>query len=1059
MKSNPNLSGKPLPLKEDILKSLNINLDQHDSYSIYGSNDFINSTIIAQLYNKYSEDIFFVTNTSKDCEILIEHLKESFSLSTFYLKNELFHSESEESGRNLFLNTLFFVEQNEHKKIKFIDKENLFYSILKEDDIQCTILKKTDQECTRASLISQLENYGYAKKEFVEGLGDYSVRGSIVDAFPPSYAFPIRIEFYKDLVSTIQNFNLSNERRSGHHFEEIKIVDIKNHPTTSKNPDSLLLDKIKSGSIVIFDSESHFFSNDRGDKISNFISKNKTIFLNPVRQSYKTINLNLDMEPLRDLYDNSLDLLQKTIENNSFAKSICVITDDTTKNKLKRDMSSTVLDKIYFTKGFLRKSFYLKNNKSLFISFNKASQPLGYQEKAIGYANSSLKLSSFMDLSIGDLIVHKNFGLCIYKGIKNKVVNGSAIDFVECEFSFNDIVLIPIDKIDLIQKYVGSAKTAKLDSLRNKSWGIKVKKAKKVAEDVAREILSLYAQRKSVEGFPYKINEKELDEFESTFEYKETIDQKNAIINTYQDMQLPRPMDRLICGDVGFGKTEVALRASYLASMNSKQTIIIAPTTPLVHQHLNTFLQRFSKFPVRIEAMSRFTKTKKATLIEEGLKKGTIDILIGTHKVLSDKLKFKNLGLIVIDEEHKFGVSAKEKIKKLKVGIDSLTLSATPIPRTLQLSLSGLRDISLIATPPEERLGIETYVEVYNKFKIQDAIQYELERKGRVFFVHNEISSIEKIYKEIKSLFPKETVDYVHGQMKGVEIENKLKGFIDGQISILITTTIVESGLDIKSVNTIIINNAQRFGLSDLYQLRGRIGRGNIKGIAYLLIPNEEITPNAKKRLSAIKRLTKLGSGFSLAIEDLEIRGAGNLFGTRQSGNIYDVGIEFYLELLEQEINRVQYNKTEKSFDPEIFVNQNLFIPQDYISSVERRLFYYKKISLIQDKNDCLEIIEELLDKFGPVPEEVLNLMYIAEIKLSMKRLGIARLQMKSQSLTMRILELGKVKNIETELINYNLKLQDTVKFIGEIRDLEDIVKTNYEFHNDKIIIDSKTIL
>ena len=675
MKSNLNLSDKLSPLKEDIVESLNINLDQHSPYSIYGSNDFINSAIIAELYNKYSEDIFFVTNTSKDCEILIEHLEESFGLSTFYLENELFHSESEESSRNLFLNILSFVERNEHKKIKFIDKENLFCSLPREDSIQYSILKKTDQECTRASLINQLENYGYTKKEFVEDLGDYSVRGSIVDTFLPSYAFPIRIEFYKDSISTIQNFNLSNERRSGHHFEQIKIVHIKNYLNTTKNPDSLLLDTIKSGSILIFDSESHFFSNNRRDKISNFISKNKTVFLNPVHQPYKTINLNLDVEPLRDLYDNSVDLLEKTIKNKSFAKLIYVITDDDTKNKLKRDMNSTVLDKIHFTKGFLRKSFYLKNNKSLFVSFNKANQPAVYREKAVGYANSSLKLSNFMDLNIGDLIVHKNFGLCIYKGIKNKTVDGSAIDFVECEFSFNDIVLIPIDKIDLIQKYVGLAKTAKLDSLRNKSWGIKVKKAKKVAEDVAREILSLYAQRKSVDGFPYKINEKELDEFESTFEYKETIDQKNAITNTYQDMQLPKPMDRLICGDVGFGKTEVALRAAYLASMNSKQTIIIAPTTPLVHQHLNTFLQRFNKFPVRIEAMSRFTKTKKATLIEKDLRKGTIDILIGTHKVLSDKLEFKNLGLIVIDEEHKFGVSAKEKIKKLKVGIDSLTIT------------------------------------------------------------------------------------------------------------------------------------------------------------------------------------------------------------------------------------------------------------------------------------------------------------------------------------------------------------------------------------------------
>jgi len=433
--------------------------------------------------------------------------------------------------------------------------------------------------------------------------------------------------------------------------------------------------------------------------------------------------------------------------------------------------------------------------------------------------------------------------------------------------------------------------------------------------------------------------------------------------------------------------------------------------------------------------------------------------LIGTHKVLSDKLKFKDLGLIIIDEEHKFGVSAKETIKRLRIGIDSLSLSATPIPRTLQLSLGGLRDISLIGTPPKERLGIETYVEIYSKSTIQNAINYELKRNGRIFFIHNEISSIEKIYEEIKLLFPKEKIDYVHGRMKGVDIADKLKAFIDGIISILVTTTIVESGLDIKGVNTMIINNAQNFGLSDLYQLRGRIGRSNIKGIAYLLIPDEKISENAKKRLTAIRRLTKLGSGFNLAVEDLEIRGAGNLFGTQQSGKIYDVGIEFYLELLEQEINRVKENKTEDLFNPEVVVNQDIFIPQGYISSAERRLLYYKKISLIQHKNDCLEIIEELLDTFGPIPKELLNLIYIAEIKLSMKKLGISKLKIKSKSLTIRALKLDKIKNIDVDFVNYNLNLQDTVKLIGGIKNLEDLMKTNYEFRDGKIIIDSKTIL
>ena len=1061
MKSSPNLSDKPHPIKDNIVESLSINLDKHDSYAIYGSNDFINSAILAQLHREYSEDIYFVTSNSKKCEILIEHIEQSFNVPTFYLQNEIFHSKFDmENNRSLFLNVISFVEKDNYRKIKFIDEDNLFFPFPKKDHIKSKILKKTDQSWGRDLLIEQLEDFGYKKKEFVEELGDYSVRGSIVDIFLPTYTFPIRIEFYKDLLSSIQSFNLYDGRRRSYHFEQIKIISIKNSFVDTECSDSLLLDSIKSESILIFDSISNFPSNNnRQNKISNFIFKNKTIFLNPIDQPRKTINLNLDIEFSQSLYGNSVDLLEKTIKEKSVAKSVYIVTDSDTENKLKKDIHPKILDRVCFVNGFLQKSFYLKNNKMLFLSFNRINKSISRQQRARDYANLSFKLSSFMDLNTGNLIVHKNFGLCIYKGIKNKIVNNSLVDFIECEFSFNDILLIPIDKINLIQRYVGSSETAKLDSLRNKVWTAKVRKAKKVAEGVAREILSLYAQRKSIGGFSYKINETELVEFESKFEYIETIDQKNAIMDTYQDMRLPKPMDRLICGDVGFGKTEIALRASYLASVNAKQTIIIAPTTPLVYQHLNTFLKRFESFPIRVEGISRFTKTKKITSIQEGLSKGTIDILIGTHKVLSEKLKFKDLGLIIIDEEHKFGVSAKETIKRLKIGIDALSLSATPIPRTLQLSLGGLRDISLIATPPKERLGIETYVEIYNKSTIKNAINYELKRNGRVFFVHNEISSIEKIYKEIKSLFPKEEIDYVHGRMKGIEIENTLKAFIDGTISILITTTIIESGLDIKSVNTMIINNAQNFGLSDLYQLRGRIGRSNIQGIAYFLIPDKKISESAKKRLSAMRRLTKLGSGFNLALEDLEIRGAGNLFGTKQSGKIYDVGIEFYLELLEQEINRVKDNETENLLSPEVIANQDVFIPQSYISSAEKRLFYYKKISLIQHKDDCLEIIEELLDKFGPVPKELLNLIYIAEIKINMKRLGISKLKIKSKSLIIRALKLGKIKNIETEFINLNLELQNIAKLTRKIKNLEDIIKTNYEFRDDKIIIDSATIL
>ena len=1051
MKLSRNLSKNLISLEGDIARSLNVDFSKNNSYGIYGSNDFINSAIIASLYKEGDYDIFFVTNNPKKCKLLIEHLEQSFSVPSFYLSNEIFHGESDINNERKFsLSLLSFIQKHKHRRIKFIDSKNMFSSLRRNKDNQYKEFKKNSFAWGRNTLIEQLEDFDYRKKEFVEELGDYAIRGSIIDFFSPAEAFPVRVEFKNDKPSSMQSFNLDNERRIGQILNQIKVVDTKSYSSPKQGSDFSLLDSIDPKSILIFDSGSDFSLLDGNEQeISRGLLEKRTLFFNPVHSVNSCTNLNLDLEPIVEPYDFSLDFINETIAEKPYASAIYLVTDLATKNKLIKDLDEKTLGKVLFVNGFLRKSFYLKNNKTLFLSFNK----MGVNINSKKYSNQSFKLSNFVDLEIGNYIVHKDFGLSIYKGIKNKTIANAAVDFIECEFTLNDKLLIPIDKINLIQKYVGSKSNVKLDSLRTRTWSLKVKKAKKVAENIAKEILSLYAQRKSANGFSYQINEKEIAQFEDRFEYQETIDQKNAILGTYRDMQSNKPMDRLICGDVGFGKTEVALRASYLASINSKQTVILAPTTPLVHQHLNTFQKRFENLPVRIEALSRFVKPKDGLKIEMGLTKGVVDIIIGTSKILSDKIKFKNLGLVIIDEEHKFGVSAKEKIKKLKIGIDSLSLSATPIPRTLQLSLSGLRDISLIGTPPKERLGVETYIEKYDKKKIKKAIEYERSRGGKIFFIHNEIRTIEKAYRDLTSLLPNEKIRFVHGKMKGREIEDCLKEFIDGDISILITTTIVESGLDIKSVNTIIINNAHNFGLSDLYQLRGRIGRGSIKGIAYLLIPDKEITENAKKRLSAMKRLTKLGSGFNLALEDLEIRGAGNLFGIEQSGNIYDVGIEFYLDLLEKEVNKLKDNKIETSFNPEVEVSENLFIPKSYISSAERRLLYYKRISLIEEKNDSLALVDELLDKFGSIPSGLLNLIHIADIKLEMKRLGASKLQIKPKSLIIKAIKLEGMKDIDMELPRKSMKLHETLEFIKEINKLEDIVGDNYEFKRGRIII------
>ena len=1034
------------------MKELGINLRNYSSHSIFQSNDFITSVLISGISKNTNKNIYFIANSSKECSVLIEHLEQTFGNETYYLDNEILNSNpTENNKRNKLLNLLFFLGDNQ-KKIKFIDKDNLNFSFKENLNNKNLYINKKNSNQSRDNLIKNLTKMGYKDTEFTENFGEYSVRGSIIDIYPPNLSLPIRIEFYKDLVSSINEFHVEDGRRSSEEITQLCIADTRGGDALKNN--SSIFDQIKD-SIIILD-----YGLSLPIKVSQetlLRKKNKIIYLDPITKIKNTKEFIFSISQVEDKFVDSLSSLKKLTK--SYDNQSLIITDKDTREKLKRDLGEDYSPKLQFLDGFLRKSFIMENFKTPVLSFSKARNSREKRKKFNIEAQTSFKLASFTDLSAGDLIVHKNFGLCIYNGLKNKIINNIPTDFIECEFSLKDLLLIPIDKINLIQKYIGGSKGKNLDTLRSKAWSIKVKRAKKIAQNTAKEILSLYAQRKSTNGFSFKMNQVEISEFENTFEYEETMDQKNAINETYMDMQKIKPMDRLICGDVGFGKTEIALRASYLSCINSKQTIVVAPTTLLAHQHFNTFSKRFKDFPVRVESISRFTKTKKLEETLADLSSGRIDILIGTHKALSEKIKLENLGLIIIDEEHKFGVSAKEKIKQLKKGVDSLSISATPIPRTLQLSLTGLREISLISTPPKERLSIETYIEIYNLKLIKKIISYELKREGRVFFIHNEINTIEKIYQDIKNIYPEEGVAYIHGQMKGEEVEIKLRSFIDGNIKILITTTIIEAGIDIKEANTMIINNAQNFGLSDLYQLRGRIGRGKEKGRAYLLIPNKDITQNAKKRLSAIRKLTKLGSGFNIALEDLEIRGAGNLFGTEQSGNIYDVGIEFYLDLLEKEIGKLKNNQQIESLETEVISQISFFIPRKYIESSETRLFYYKKISLVNKKGDSIKIIEELLDKFGTVPQEILNLICISEIKIECERLRVSKIILKKEALIMNIKKIGKITNAQIEIINFDAKPSETLEFLSKISKMEDILKSNYEIINDKFIINSRLLL
>lgn len=1036
-------------------------MSEFDSYvnqiplEIKGKNNFVlrqtNEFIISQLINEISistdKPIYYVTRDSKECTLLIEYIEDVWNKKTYYLDNIFLNSkESQLNERDKLLDKLHFLQKN-NNEIRFIELNNL-YSSFNEDLRKEKLLLEIDNiKLNREKLINKLESFEYKKNDFIEKLGEYSVRGSIVDIFTPTYKSPIRIEFLKDKIHSMNNFNIENERRENNNFYKIEILSLK---SKVKKKNSTLIDYIED-SIIFTDLSADSFLKNK--KFKKFNKRNKIIQTNPIGMIESASQFEFNVKNIEERLSGSVTDLSKFIEKQERNSKITIVSDSNTIDNLKVDLPKK--ENLFFLKGFLRKSFQVLNFNEFFLSFNPSNNNRNLNINSKKYANSSFKLSGFNDLKPNDLIIHKDYGLCSFNGIKNKVIGAKKVDFIECMFEHNDLLLIPIDRISLIQKYIGPKEKKKLDSLRTKIWSGKVKRAKKVAETTAREILSLYAQRKSIKGFNFKINNEEIEDFENTFEYEETIDQKNAIMDTYNDMQKSLPMDRLICGDVGFGKTEIALRAAFLSSMNMKQTAIITPTTLLAHQHLKTFKKRLAKFPLRVEGVTRFSKQKELDNIIHDLENGKIDILIGTHKIFSKKIKIKNLGLIIVDEEHKFGVSDKEKIKQLKKGIDSLSISATPIPRTLQLSLSGLREISLLATPPKERLSIETHIEKFDNLLIKEAIEYEINRKGKTFFIHNEIKSIENLYKNIKKIMPKIRVNFIHGKMKGDVTEKVLKDFIDGNLDVLITTTIIEAGLDIQDANTIIINDAHKFGLSDLYQLRGRIGRGNKKGKAYLLIPNTEITNNAKKRLDAIRNLTKLGSGFNIAMEDLEIRGAGNLFGTQQSGNIYDVGIEFYLELLEKEVRKINKQTIDETSEVEIIYKENTFIPKYYIESAERRLFYYKKISLVSDKKDYADLIEELLDKFGPIPKELQNLMNISLIKVECQRIGIHKMAIERKKIVMHSKKIKEMKKIEIEMNGLNTEPKEVIRYLKNVKDIKEILKSHYEIIDGRFIINN----
>jgi transcription-repair coupling factor (superfamily II helicase) len=655
--------------------------------------------------------------------------------------------------------------------------------------------------------------------------------------------------------------------------------------------------------------------------------------------------------------------------------------------------------------GRLSEGFHFKSANLIFIAEHEIfGRSHKYRHRKKTKAKSFQR--GLKDLKKGDYLVHVDYGIGLYLGIKEIKTDTSRGEFLNIQYADEEKLYLPMEGLGFVQKYVGGADAPPpLSKMGGVAWKRQKKKVKESIEAMAGDLLKLYASRELAKGQAFSANTLLMREFADSFEYEETDDQLKAIEEVEIDLESDKPTDRLICGDVGYGKTEVAMRAAFKVVLDKKQVAVLVPTTILAQQHLQTFQERFREYPVSIDMVNRFRtpREQKATL--EKLKRGEVDIIIGTHRLLSKDVKFASLGLIVVDEEQRFGVKHKEKLKKLRTSVDILTLTATPIPRTLHFSLMGVRDLSVIETPPLDRLAVKTFIRKFDEDVIRNAILREVDRGGQIFFVHNKIHSIHSIAELIKRLVPGTVIDIAHGQLPEHQLEKVMKRFLDKEVDVLISTSIVESGLDIPSANTIIINRADQFGLAQLYQLRGRVGRYKHQAYAYLLIPGDGILSNeASKRLEAMEEMSELGAGFQMAARDMEIRGVGNMLGSNQSGHIASVGFDLYCKLVEDMARDIRGEKVEARLDTEINLMIKGFIPNEYIPDLNQRLDFYRRIQIASDRNECMELSREMSDRFGPRPEPVDKLLMLLEIRVLCQRLHISKAHMKNGEVFLTLL-------------------------------------------------------
>ena len=1075
--------------------------------------------------NEYAKKpIALITYNEIQAKQIVDNLKTFTDKVIFFPKKEIVTYDYIAESKDLPYERIDALNKIKEKRTPIIVTtiESLMQKLpAKETLYKNAINLKIGEVYSLEQLKQKLVSLGYVRCELIEGRGQFSVRGGILDVSLDD-KIGVRIEFWGDEVDSIRNFAIVSQRSintldkveiypAHEYILEAKIEDIckkiRKNITDDKQEEIIEedIEQIKAGNYISkIDKYFDCFYN-KQDTLIDYLKENYIIAIDEESKvSQRAINILQDINNLSkallekekivpqalngmltyDVIDEKLEKSGKTIlyldkqdvvtkkqtekytfeyrEINYYKSEIENLFDDLRKllkdnknvyilvdNKEKTKKLKDILEKQEIPAKIeekLDKTIIVKSKEKIVtIGVGKISS--GFENYEINQvvisaddlidggkkkrtvANKAYKEGEkvvFADLKIGDYVVHKTYGIGIYIGVNTITADRTTKDYIKIKYQNDDILYVPTNQLDSIRKYIGGdAIQPKINKLGSKEWSETKAKVKKNLRAVARELIELYAKREKAKGFAFSKDTPWQAEFEAKFPYQETDDQLRCIDEVKKDMEMSRPMDRLLCGDVGYGKTEVAIRAAFKAVMDQKQVAYLVPTTVLADQQYQEFKERMKDFPIKVELLNRFRSAKQQKETIRKLKLGEVDVVVGTHRLLSKDVEFKDIGLLIIDEEHRFGVKAKEKIKQYKANIDVLTMTATPIPRTMHMSIVGIRDMSVIYEPPQNRKPVQTYVLEYDTEVIKEAITKELERNGQVFYIFNNVENIQKKADTISRLVPEAVVSYAHGRMTGTQIEDIMKDFIDGKSNVLVCTTILESGIDIPNANTIIVENADRMGLAQLYQIRGRVGRSDKQAYAYITYKRDKMLSEvADKRLKAIKEFTEFGSGFKIAMRDLEIRGAGSLLGEIQSGHLEQVGYDTYCNLLNEVVKEMKGEEVVEDIDIQIDLNVTSYIPDEYISDSAQKIEIYQNIALCKNEEDIQNEIDEIIDRFGNMPPELENLLDIARIKYLAKNLYITKIMSKRTAVVFTFEQSKFNVNIEELVKQYRNRIK-----------------------------------